>query len=148
MQVPSNMIASKISRPGLYICAAMALWGALSAITAAVHNFAGLVVCRFMLGFVESVFFPGAVRLASYFPDPYSPRNAPTDPHSSAPSRCSTFRPSTIRPSSRLVSQFYTLDHSWVRLLSALSGWLIAPYSFSACLLASAETDRLFSTLR
>lgn len=64
MQVPSNMIASKIARPGLYICAAMALWGALSAITAGVHNFAGLVVCRFMLGFVESVFFPGAVSLS------------------------------------------------------------------------------------
>ncbi|ORY89841.1 nicotinamide mononucleotide permease [Leucosporidium creatinivorum] len=67
MQVPSNMIASKIARPGLYICGAMALWGALSAITAGVHNFAGLVVCRFMLGFVESVFFPGAMFYLSTF---------------------------------------------------------------------------------
>lgn len=53
MQVPSNLVVSKIKWPGLYICAAVALWGLVSACTALVHSFGGLVACRFMLGFVE-----------------------------------------------------------------------------------------------
>lgn len=67
MQVPSNMIAGKIAYPGLYICAAMALWGVISGLMATVHNFAGILVCRFMLGFVEAVFFPGALFFLSLF---------------------------------------------------------------------------------
>lgn len=39
----------------------MAAWGAISACTAAVQNFGGLLACRFLLGFLESAFFPGAV---------------------------------------------------------------------------------------
>lgn len=58
MQVPSNMIAGKIKTPGLYICSAMAVWGVISALMATVHNFVGLLMCRFFLGFVEAVFFP------------------------------------------------------------------------------------------
>lgn len=38
----------------------MVVWGLVSACTAAVHSFAGLLLCRFFLGFVEAVFFPGA----------------------------------------------------------------------------------------
>lgn len=53
MQVPSNLVVSKIKWPGLYICAAVALWGVVSACTAAVNSFGSLVACRFMLGFVE-----------------------------------------------------------------------------------------------
>lgn len=58
MQVPSNMIAGKIAWPGLYICAAMAVWGVISALMATVQSFVGLLMCRFFLGFVEAVFFP------------------------------------------------------------------------------------------
>ena len=58
MQVPSNMIAGKIKYPGVYICSAMAVWGVISALMATVHNFVGLLMCRFFLGFVEAVFFP------------------------------------------------------------------------------------------
>ncbi len=39
----------------------MAIWGVLSACTTLTHNFAGLLLCRFLLGFAESVFLPGAV---------------------------------------------------------------------------------------
>jgi hypothetical protein len=53
MQVPSNLVVSKIKWPGVYICAAVALWGVVSACTALVTSFGGLVACRFMLGFVE-----------------------------------------------------------------------------------------------
>ncbi|OGE47625.1 hypothetical protein PENARI_c040G01596 [Penicillium arizonense] len=67
MQVPSNLVVGKIKFPGVYICFSMALWGVLSACTAAVHNFSGLVACRFFLGFVEAVFFPGALFYMSLF---------------------------------------------------------------------------------
>lgn len=53
MQVPSNLVVSKIRLPGVYICSAVALWGVISACTAAVTSFGGLLACRFMLGFVE-----------------------------------------------------------------------------------------------
>ncbi|KAF9014433.1 MFS general substrate transporter [Hymenopellis radicata] len=41
--------------------------GVISAATGAVHNFSGLVVCRFFLGFVEAVFFLGALHYLSTF---------------------------------------------------------------------------------
>lgn len=67
MQVPSNLLVSKIKYPAVYICAAVALWGAVSACTAAVTSFGSLVACRFLLGFVEAVFFPGAFFYLSMF---------------------------------------------------------------------------------
>ncbi|EME84080.1 uncharacterized protein MYCFIDRAFT_187237 [Pseudocercospora fijiensis CIRAD86] len=67
MQVPSNLVVSKIKWPGLYLCAAVALWGVVSACTAAVNSFGSLVACRFMLGFVEAAFFPGAFYYLSCF---------------------------------------------------------------------------------
>ncbi|KAJ5739376.1 hypothetical protein N7533_012160 [Penicillium manginii] len=67
MQVPSNIIVGKIKAPGVYICFSMGLWGALSACTAAVHNASGLMASRFFLGFVEAVFFPGALFYMSLF---------------------------------------------------------------------------------
>jgi MFS family permease len=67
MQVPSNMILSKIKYPGSYICSAMALWGVISGCMGAAHNFTGLLVTRFLVGFVEAVFFPGALYFLSLF---------------------------------------------------------------------------------
>ena len=67
MQVPSNLVVSKIKYPGLYICAAVAVWGVISACTAAVQSFGGLLACRFMLGFVEAAFFPGAFYYLSMY---------------------------------------------------------------------------------
>ncbi|KAF5025363.1 hypothetical protein F66182_2528 [Fusarium sp. NRRL 66182] len=65
MQVPSNMIINKISRPSLYISAAMLLWGLVSTLSGNVHNFAGMVAIRFFLGFVEAAFLPGALLILS-----------------------------------------------------------------------------------
>ena len=59
MQVPSNLVVSKIKYPAVYICSAVCVWGAISACTAAIGSYGGLLACRFMLGFVEAVFFPG-----------------------------------------------------------------------------------------
>jgi MFS family permease len=53
----------------------MALWGMVSASTAAVHDFKGLVICRFFLGFLEAPFFPGALFLLSSW---YTPRELAT----------------------------------------------------------------------
>lgn len=60
-QIPSNLIITKIPRPGLYICAAAAIWGAISAATSAVHTYGQLLAVRAILGAVEAVFFPGAI---------------------------------------------------------------------------------------
>lgn len=43
MQVPSNLLMNKLGKPSLYLPIAMMVWGCVSALTAAVHNFAGLV---------------------------------------------------------------------------------------------------------
>ncbi|WVW85207.1 hypothetical protein I302_107245 [Kwoniella bestiolae CBS 10118] len=67
LQVPSNMLIAKISYPGIYICIMCAIWGAISAATGAVHSFAGLAVCRTILGFAEAAFLPGAIFLVSCF---------------------------------------------------------------------------------
>ncbi|KAK3371113.1 major facilitator superfamily domain-containing protein [Lasiosphaeria ovina] len=64
MQLPSNMLITRV-RPSLYLSAAMVLWGGVSACTAATRNFGQLIAVRFLLGFVEAPFFPGAVFLMS-----------------------------------------------------------------------------------
>ncbi|CAG9942846.1 unnamed protein product [Clonostachys rosea f. rosea IK726] len=67
MQVPSNIIVGKIKQPAYYICAAMGVWGIISTLMMLVHNFVGIVICRFFLGFAEAVFFPGALYYMSLF---------------------------------------------------------------------------------
>ncbi|KAL0934746.1 fungal specific transcription factor domain protein [Colletotrichum truncatum] len=67
MQIPSNMIIGKIKLPGVYICGAMAVWGIISAAQTVVKTFASLAVARFFIGFVEAVFFPGALFYLSIF---------------------------------------------------------------------------------
>lgn len=67
MQVPSNMIVGKIKWPGIYICGGMAAWGVISGLMAVVHNYHGLLMARFFLGFVEAIFFPGALYFLSVF---------------------------------------------------------------------------------
>lgn len=65
MQVPSNMILNKLSRPSWYLCACVAVWGLISAATGAIQNFTGAVLCRFFLGCVEASFFPGSLLFLS-----------------------------------------------------------------------------------
>ncbi len=52
------MIIAKIKYPAIYVCICTAVWGAISACTAAARSFQGLVVCRLFLGIVEAAFFP------------------------------------------------------------------------------------------
>ncbi|GLA09759.1 hypothetical protein AnigIFM60653_000700 [Aspergillus niger] len=64
MQLPSNIFLAHL-RPSLYIPSVMIIWGMLSALVGAVHNPAGLYALRFLLGFVEAAFYPGALFLIS-----------------------------------------------------------------------------------
>lgn len=64
-QIPSNLLMSKISRPGLYICAAATVWGVVSGCTGAVRSYHGLLAIRVLLGATEAVFFPGVIYLMS-----------------------------------------------------------------------------------
>ncbi|KAF2267785.1 MFS general substrate transporter [Lojkania enalia] len=65
MQVPSNMLINRISRPSLYIAAAMLLWGMISTLSGVTQNYAGMVAIRFFIGFVEAAFLPGALLILS-----------------------------------------------------------------------------------
>ncbi|KAJ5692610.1 hypothetical protein N7462_002033 [Penicillium macrosclerotiorum] len=60
-QIPSNLLITRISRPGMYICFAVAIWGCISAATAAVKTYGQLLAVRAILGAAEAVFFPGAI---------------------------------------------------------------------------------------
>lgn len=65
MQVPSNMFINRIERPSLYIACAMLLWGIISTLSGNATGFGSMVVIRFLLGFVEAAFLPGALLILS-----------------------------------------------------------------------------------
>lgn len=65
MQIPSNILINRISRPSVYIAVAMMLWGLTSTLTGNVSSFGGMVAVRFCLGFVEAAFLPGALMILS-----------------------------------------------------------------------------------
>lgn len=60
-QVPSNLLLNHLGRPSLYLGFFVIAWGLVSALTCLVKNFAGIIVCRLMLGFMEAPFFPGVL---------------------------------------------------------------------------------------
>ncbi|CAG8264862.1 unnamed protein product [Penicillium salamii] len=64
MQLPSNIFLAQI-RPSFYIPCVMTIWGLLSALVGVVQNYSGLYALRFLLGFVEAAFYPGALFLIS-----------------------------------------------------------------------------------
>lgn len=66
MQIPSNMLITKI-QPGIYMSSWMIVWAAVSACTALVKNYGGLVAARFFLGITEAPFYPGATYMLSIF---------------------------------------------------------------------------------
>lgn len=63
LEVPSNVILKKFKRPSTYIGILVVSWGTIMTFTGLVTDFAGLCVCRFLLGVAEAGFFPGAVYL-------------------------------------------------------------------------------------
>jgi len=65
MQVPSNILINRIARPSWYISAVMLIWGMISTLSGSAHDFTGMVLIRFFLGFVEAAFLPGALLILS-----------------------------------------------------------------------------------
>ncbi|KAK9457081.1 major facilitator superfamily domain-containing protein [Dipodascopsis uninucleata] len=65
-QIPSNMIITRV-RPRYYLSICMMTWALVSALTALVHNYTGMILVRFFLGVVEAPFYPGALYLLSLF---------------------------------------------------------------------------------
>ncbi|KAF7553347.1 hypothetical protein G7Z17_g3700 [Cylindrodendrum hubeiense] len=63
-EVPSNMILSR-SRPSIFLPGIMLVWGALSALMAISKTYGALLGFRFILGCIESGFFPGVLYLLS-----------------------------------------------------------------------------------
>ncbi|KAK9485766.1 major facilitator superfamily domain-containing protein [Lipomyces starkeyi] len=63
-EVPSNMVLSR-SRPSLFLPGIMLLWGILSAVMAISKSYGTLLAFRFILGCIESGFFPGVLFLMS-----------------------------------------------------------------------------------
>ncbi len=57
LQIPSNLLLTRV-RPSIYLSTCMALWGVVSGCSALAKNFESLVVCRFLLGFLEGSFLP------------------------------------------------------------------------------------------
>lgn len=66
MQIPSNMFLTR-TRPSIYMPVCMMGWAVISACTALVKDYGGLVACRFFLGFVEAPYYPGVLYLLSIF---------------------------------------------------------------------------------
>lgn len=50
------MLLNKVGRPSYHLPLCMLVWGVISAATSACTSFANLLVCRFMLGFIEAAF--------------------------------------------------------------------------------------------
>ncbi|TIA09460.1 MFS general substrate transporter [Aureobasidium pullulans] len=68
MQIPSNMImATGKVPPSTYMGVCMMLWAVVSACTALVHDYKGLVLVRFFLGIAEAPYYPGALFMLSLF---------------------------------------------------------------------------------
>lgn len=63
-EVPSNMILSR-SRPSLFLPGIMIVWGALSAAMASAQTYGAMLAFRFVVGCIESGFFPGVLYLLS-----------------------------------------------------------------------------------
>lgn len=61
MQIPSNLFLNKIGKPSIYLPISMVLWGVVSATTGIVQSYTGLMIVRFLLGFVEAAYFPGCL---------------------------------------------------------------------------------------
>ncbi|KAK1483667.1 major facilitator superfamily transporter [Colletotrichum tamarilloi] len=65
-QIPSNMILTRV-RPSWYMGGFMMAWAVVSALTAVVKDYKGLVLTRFFLGVVEAPYYPGALYILSIF---------------------------------------------------------------------------------
>ncbi|ETN45044.1 uncharacterized protein HMPREF1541_09920 [Cyphellophora europaea CBS 101466] len=66
-EIPSNMLLKIYfdKKPSYYMGLLVTCWGIVMTMTGVVQNYAGLVVCRLLLGLFEAGFFPGAIYLCT-----------------------------------------------------------------------------------
>ncbi|KAL6410654.1 major facilitator superfamily transporter [Ilyonectria robusta] len=64
--IPSNMLLTRI-RPSIYLGVCMCGWAIVSACTSLAHNYHTMLILRFLLGFLEAPFYPGAIYILSRF---------------------------------------------------------------------------------
>lgn len=55
LEIPSNVLLKKFSRPSVYIGILVTTWGIVMTLHGVVRNFAGLLVVRLLLGVFEYV---------------------------------------------------------------------------------------------
>ncbi|KAL6808132.1 MFS general substrate transporter [Trichoderma camerunense] len=65
MQIPSNMLLTRV-RPSVYLASWIVAWSN-AACTGLVRSYGALLACRFLLGFFEAPFYPGALYLIAIF---------------------------------------------------------------------------------
>ncbi|KAL4998446.1 major facilitator superfamily domain-containing protein [Aspergillus recurvatus] len=75
LEVPSNILLKRFTRPSVYLGTLIVSWGIIMTLTGVVRNFGGLVTMRILLGIFEAGFFPGSVYLCSLW---YMPRDLGT----------------------------------------------------------------------
>ncbi|KAH8763101.1 major facilitator superfamily domain-containing protein [Diaporthe sp. PMI_573] len=75
LEVPSNVLLKKFSRPSVYLGILVTLWGIVMTCHGWVKNFPGLLVLRLVLGSLEAGFYPGAVYLCTFW---YMPKELAT----------------------------------------------------------------------
>lgn len=71
LELPTQLMAQHISRLGLYLGVNIILWGIAVASHAACYTFAGLAVCRTLLGVFESCVAPILVFIVSMVRGPF-----------------------------------------------------------------------------
>lgn len=67
LEVPSNVLLKKFSRPSVYLGILVTSWGIVMTCHGFVKNFPGLLILRLILGSLEAGFYPGAVYLCTFW---------------------------------------------------------------------------------
>jgi len=65
-EVPSNLVLKKLT-PSRWIAFITVSWGIVATLTGIVQSYAGLIVCRLLLGAVEGGLFPGMAVYLTFF---------------------------------------------------------------------------------
>jgi len=66
-ELPSNLILKHYVRPSRWISFITTAWGIIATLTGVTQNYAGLIVCRLLLGLVEGGLFPGLAIYLTFF---------------------------------------------------------------------------------
>ena len=66
LEVPCNILLKKM-RPSVWLSSIMFGWAVITICQGVTQSFAGLVICRVLLGAFEAGFFPGAIYLISMY---------------------------------------------------------------------------------